>query len=153
MPQGILLTWSKGPLWQLQTRLHSRLWRSQAKSQKWSLLFWSDNQYTMDKLWKLRTLEALHCINAASLAWKIVCVLLPFLKWMVAVTKRNYLSLMGEWTKALWAQRLIWKSEKITQSHFRIIVCQFWKQRRRIRTIWSSCGQCFLLALCLLTLY
>nr|POF19187.1 g-type lectin s-receptor-like serine/threonine-protein kinase rlk1 [Quercus suber] len=32
--------------------------------------------------------------------------LVAVLKRMVAVTKRNYLSLMGEWTKALWAQRL-----------------------------------------------
>ena len=36
-------------------------------------------------------------------------VLSPFLKRMVAVTKRSNLFLMGEWTKALWAQRLIWK--------------------------------------------
>ena len=59
----------------------------------------------------------------------------------------------GRVDKSIWARRLRWKSETITQSHFRIIVFQFWKQRRRIRTIWSSCGQCFLLALCLLTLY
>ena len=45
------------------------------------------------------------------------------------------------------------KIRKITQLHFRIIVCQFRKQRRRIMTISSSCGQRFLLALCLSTLY